>query len=116
MTLLILLGLPVGLAFDFASQRGRFCINSAFRDPYLIRDTTLLRTFVLAVLIQMVGVQLLLQLELIQVWVVEFFWLASIVGGLVKSNVIRNRAPITMINATVLRLLGRSRELATASP
>jgi len=83
MLLLILLGVPIGLAFGFATQRGRFCINSAFRDVYLIRDNTLLRTLLLAVLIQMLGVQVLLQLELVQVWVVEFFWLANIVGGLV---------------------------------
>ena len=83
MFLLILLGLPLGLAFGFTSQRGRFCINSAFRDLFLLRDSTLLRTLILAVLIQMGGVQLLVQLELVQVWVVEFFWLANIVGGLV---------------------------------
>ena len=83
MILLILLALPIGIAFGYAAQRGRFCINSAFRDVYLVRDSTLLRAFVLAVLIQMVGVQVLLQLGLIQVWVIEFFWLANLVGGLV---------------------------------
>ena len=43
MLLVILLGLPVGLAFGYAAQRGRFCINSAFRDVYLVRDSTVLR-------------------------------------------------------------------------
>jgi TusA-related sulfurtransferase len=80
---LILLGLPIGLAFGYAVQRGRFCINSAFRDVYLIRDSTLLRAFLLAVLVQMVGVQVLIQAGVVQVWALEFFWLANIVGGLV---------------------------------
>jgi len=80
---IIVLGLIVGLGFGYASQRGRFCINSAFRDVYLIKDTTLFKAFVLAVLIQMVGVQLLVETGLVQVWVVEFFWLANIVGGLI---------------------------------
>ncbi|HEX9924009.1 MAG TPA: YeeE/YedE thiosulfate transporter family protein, partial [Anaerolineae bacterium] len=71
---IIVLGLIVGLGFGYASQRGRFCINSAFRDVYLIKDTTLFKAFVLAVLIQMVGVQLLVETGLVQVWVVEFFW------------------------------------------
>lgn len=79
----ILLALPVGLAFGYAAQRGRFCINSAFRDVYLVRDSTVLRAFILAVLIQMVGVQLLVQVGLVQVWVIEFFWLANLAGGLV---------------------------------
>jgi TusA-related sulfurtransferase len=83
MLLLIILALPVGLAFGYAAQRGRFCINSAFRDVYLVRDSTLLRAFVLAVLLQMVGVQLMVEVGLVQVWAVEFFWLANLVGGLV---------------------------------
>ncbi|MFN8456308.1 MAG: YeeE/YedE thiosulfate transporter family protein [Anaerolineae bacterium] len=62
----------VGLAFGYASQRGRFCLNSAFRDLYLIEDSTLF-WLALAVLIQMVGVQLLAQLGLVRVWVVEFY-------------------------------------------
>lgn len=80
---IVLLGLIVGLAFGYASQRGRFCINSAFRDLYLIKDNTLFKAFVLAVLIQMVGGQLLVGLGWAQVWVIEFFWLANLVGGLI---------------------------------
>jgi hypothetical protein len=87
MLLLIILALPIGLAFGYTLQGVRFCINSACRDLYLIRDSTLLHAFVLAVLIQMVGVQLLVQLGLVKVWVIEFFWLANLVGGLLLGGV-----------------------------
>lgn len=80
---IILLGLRVGLAFGYIAQRGRFCINSALRDLYLTRDATLFHALVLAILVQMVGVQLLVQAGVVQIWHVEFFWLAAIVGGLV---------------------------------
>jgi hypothetical protein len=80
---IILLGLPVGLAFGYIAQRGRFCINSALRDLYLTRDSTLFRALVLAIMVQMVGVQLLVQAGVVQVWHVEFYWLAAFVGGLV---------------------------------
>jgi uncharacterized membrane protein YedE/YeeE len=54
------LGVLIGLAFGYALQRGRFCVNSAFRDALLIRDGTLLGTWALAVAIQLLGLQLLL--------------------------------------------------------
>ncbi len=53
-------GLIVGLAFGYALQRGRFCVNTAFRDVVLIRDGTLLRTWALAVAVQLLGLQLLM--------------------------------------------------------
>lgn len=58
----VLLGLTVGLAFGWALQRGRFCVNSAFRDVVLLRDGTLLRTWGLAVVVQLLGLQALLAL------------------------------------------------------
>lgn len=58
----VLLGLTVGLAFGYALQRGRFCVNSAFRDVVLLRDGTLLRTWALAVAVQLLGLQALLAL------------------------------------------------------
>ncbi len=58
----MLLGGSVGVAFGWALQRGRFCVNSAFRDAVLIRDGTLLSTWALAVVVQMLGLQALLGL------------------------------------------------------
>ncbi len=50
----ILSGLTIGLSFGFVLQRGRFCMNSAYRDV-LFADYTLLRAYLLAVVITMIG-------------------------------------------------------------
>lgn len=51
----ILSGLLVGVAFGFVLQRGRFCVNTAFRDVIFINDFTLLRAYALGVLVTMIG-------------------------------------------------------------
>lgn len=77
------LGLVVGAAFGYALQRGRFCMNSTFRDILLARDLTLLRAYLLALLIQMVGVRAMAALGLFGLGVTPFFWVATLVGGFV---------------------------------
>jgi uncharacterized protein len=47
----------IGAAFGFVLQRGRFCINSAFREV-LFGDYTMLRAYMLAVVVCMVGANL----------------------------------------------------------
>jgi len=87
MTLLqvALLGAVVGAPLDYAMQQTNLCFNSAYREAILRRNLVLLRGIVLAVLVQMVGLALLAQLRLdgVQVNVVPFFWLATILGGFV---------------------------------
>ena len=61
----IVSGLLIGAAFGFVLQRGRFCINSAFREV-LFQDYTMLRAYVLAVLVTMVGANLIESLGLLQ--------------------------------------------------
>ncbi|MBI3078399.1 MAG: YeeE/YedE family protein [Deltaproteobacteria bacterium] len=80
---MVVSGLAVGMAFGYALQRGRFCLNTGFRDVLLTRDATVLRAYVLAVLIQMVGVHLLAELGVITLRMAPFFWLAAIAGGFV---------------------------------
>ena len=77
----LLLGLPVGVAFGYALQRGRFCVNTAFREVFLIRDWTLFRAYILALLVQMVGLNLLADLGLLTRNMAPFFWQATILGG-----------------------------------
>ncbi|PWB43917.1 MAG: hypothetical protein C3F12_11780 [Candidatus Methylomirabilota bacterium] len=77
------LGLPVGVAFGYALQRGRFCMNSTFRDILLSRDLTLLRAYLLALLIQMVGVRVMATLGLFGLGMAPFFWMATLFGGFV---------------------------------
>ena len=80
---MVLLGVVVGFAFGYALQRGRFCMNSAFRDILLARDLTLLRAYFLALLIQMVGVRAMASLGWFELNVTPFFWQATLLGGFV---------------------------------
>lgn len=77
------LGLVVGVPFGYALQRGRFCMNSTFRDILLTRDLTLLRAYLLALLIQMIGVRAMAMLGLFGLGVTPFFWIATLFGGFV---------------------------------
>jgi uncharacterized membrane protein YedE/YeeE len=48
-----------GLALGYILQRGRFCLNSAFRDIIFIQDLTLFRSYLLCVVVAIVGTNLL---------------------------------------------------------
>ena len=51
----VVTGLFVGVLFGFVLQRGRFCMNSAFRDAILLKDNVLLKTVFVALLVELVG-------------------------------------------------------------
>ena len=61
----IVSGLLIGAAFGFALQRGRFCVNSAFREV-LFQDYTMLRAYLLAVAVTMIGANLIEDMGWIQ--------------------------------------------------
>lgn len=54
----VLTGLLVGAAVGFVMQRGRFCMNSAYREV-LFQDYTMLRAYVVAIVITMIGANLI---------------------------------------------------------
>ena len=54
----IVSGLLIGAAFGYVLQRGRFCVNSAFREV-LFQDYTMLRAYLLAVAVTMIGANLI---------------------------------------------------------
>ena len=58
-------GLLIGGVFGFVLQRGRFCINSAFREV-LFQDYTMLRAYLLAVAVTMIGANLIEDLGWLQ--------------------------------------------------
>jgi uncharacterized protein len=60
----IVSGLLIGAAFGFVLQRGRFCVNSAFREV-LFQDYTMLRAYLLAVAVTMIGANLIEDLGLL---------------------------------------------------
>lgn len=80
---MVVLGLMVGLAFGYALQRGRFCMNSTFRDILVAGDLTLLRAYLLALLVQMVGVRAMSTLGWFALGVTPFFWEATLLGGFI---------------------------------
>ena len=80
---LIFTGIAVGFAFGFALQRGRFCMNSAFRDIILMKDFTLLKAVGVAILVAMIGFAVMDKTGLITISPVPFFWGALMVGGFV---------------------------------
>ncbi len=53
-----LTGLFIGAVFGFVMQRGRFCMNSAYREV-LFQDYTMLRAYVLAIVVTMIGANLI---------------------------------------------------------
>ena len=79
----ILSGLIVGIFFGFALQRGRFCMNSAFRDIILLKEYTLLKAVIVAIIVSMLGFHLMASLGIIQLNPKAFFWGANIVGGFI---------------------------------
>ncbi len=50
----VMTGLLVGAAFGYVLQRGRFCINSAFREV-LFQDFTMFRAYLLALVVAIIG-------------------------------------------------------------
>lgn len=76
-------GLIVGLLFGFVLQRGRFCMNSAFRDVLLLQDFTLLKAVMIALLVQMAGFTVMAMADVIQLNPSPLFGIANIVGSFV---------------------------------
>jgi len=73
--------LATGLVFGFVIQRGGFCLTRAFSNAVLMRDTAILRAYVLALLVAMVGVQILQTTGLVDIPIRPLHWLANILGG-----------------------------------
>lgn len=75
--------LLAGLLFGYCAQRGAFCLTRALSNWVLMGDTTVLRAYVLALTIAVVGVHVL-ELGLVEsVPVRPFRWVANLVGGFV---------------------------------
>ena len=73
--------MATGLAFGFVMQRGGFCLTRAISNAVLMRDTTILRAYVLALLVAMVGVQSLLAAGLVEIPIRPLHWLSNVLGG-----------------------------------
>lgn len=76
-------GLALGIVFGFALQRGRFCMNSAFRDILLMKDFTTFKAVAAALLVEMIGFELLALAGVITLAPKPLLWGANILGGFV---------------------------------
>ncbi len=63
--MIALSALLIGLAFGYVLQRGRYCMNTAFRDVIFINDLTLFRAYILALIIAMIGANFLEDMHLL---------------------------------------------------
>jgi uncharacterized membrane protein YedE/YeeE len=72
-----------GGAFGYVIQRGGFCLMRALANLFLMGDATLMRTYALALLVAMAGVQVLSAFGLVDIPVRPFHWLSNVTGGLV---------------------------------
>ncbi len=76
-------GIALGLLLGFSLQRGGYCMNTAFRSFFYEKDRSLVRAWVLVLLINVIGVQLLTELGVLYPLVAPFFWPAMIAGGFI---------------------------------
>ena len=76
-------GLFVGILFGFILQRGRFCMNSAFRDAILLKDNVLLKTVFVALLVELVGFSIMDMTGAIAIAPKPFWWGANLLGSFV---------------------------------
>jgi len=75
--------LLAGLLFGYCAQRGGFCLTRALSNWVIMGDTAILRAYVLALLVAIVGVHVL-ELGLVEsIPVRPFRWLANATGGFV---------------------------------
>ncbi|MFW6118404.1 MAG: YeeE/YedE family protein [Chloroflexota bacterium] len=78
---LVFTGIPIGLAFGYALSRGRFCMNSAFRDIIVMKDYTLLKAVGIAILVSMLGFAIMNAAGVIAVNPKPLMWGANMLGG-----------------------------------
>jgi len=79
----IITGLIIGILFGFVMQRGRFCMNSAFRDTVLLKDYVLLKSVGAAILVSMAGFAIMDAAGIITINPKPLFWGANLIGSFI---------------------------------
>lgn len=74
-------GLIIGIIFGIILQRGRFCMNSAFRDIILLKEYNLLKAVVLAISVSMLGFAIMFFSSIITLNPKPLAPIANIIGG-----------------------------------
>ncbi|MGD8815394.1 MAG: YeeE/YedE family protein, partial [Anaerolineales bacterium] len=83
MTPIILSGLGIGILFGFALQRGRFCMNSAFRDIVVLKDYTLIKSVSVALLTSMAGFAIMVLTNTIAINPKPILWGGNLIGSFI---------------------------------
>ena len=78
-----LTGLLVGSGYGYIAQRGAFCMNSGFRTAVTERNTTKVKSYVLAIALQMLVVPLVFALGLSNPTYPAMFPIGAVLGGLI---------------------------------
>lgn len=78
----LITALLCGGLMGWVLQRGRFCMNSAFRDTIFIKEFVTFRAFLLALLISIIGANVLYDGNVITLMAQPFWPIAHITGGL----------------------------------
>src|SRR5712691_3417829 len=73
--------LGTGLVFGYVIQRGGFCLTRAVSNVVLMRDATILRAYVLALLVAIVGVQILMATGIVDIPIRPLRPVSNILGG-----------------------------------
>ena len=76
--------IALGGALGFVLQRGRFCLNSAFRDIIFMKDLTMFRSYLLAVVVAIVGANFLEEMKMLTTVHPETG--AAVTYGLLRQN------------------------------
>ncbi|MBT8465722.1 MAG: YeeE/YedE family protein [Myxococcales bacterium] len=82
MYLAALTGLLVGGGYGYVSQRGAFCMNSGFRMVVTERNTTKVKSYVLAIALQMLVVPAVFAVGLSSPTYPSMFPIGAVLGGL----------------------------------
>jgi uncharacterized membrane protein YedE/YeeE len=78
---LYLSSVPLGFVFGYTLQRGGFCLMRAVSNVVLTGDGRILRAYILALLVAVVGVQLIETFDLVDVPLRQLRWVANLAGG-----------------------------------
>ena len=81
--MVLLSGILVGILFGFVLQRGRFCMNSAFRDIILLKEYKLVKSVILALTTCMIGFGIMGLAGIVSYNPKGFTLYGSIIGGLI---------------------------------
>ena len=83
MFLTVILGGLLGIILGFALQRSGFCMNSAFRNIIFDKDKSLIRSWLLALIINIVGIRILSDLGYLTLTMAPFYYKALLIGGFI---------------------------------